>query len=77
MELSIVSWIVNGLLGVVMFFMKQASHQQKADIDRIRSDLDKVRESAMTKDSFREFKEELWHRLDKFEARVDQRLEKL
>jgi hypothetical protein len=73
MEVStIVSFLLNGLMAIALYFMKQSNDNTKADIDRIRDDVKDVRDTAYKKEDFKEFKEELWRRFDKLEADVKQ-----
>lgn len=47
--------------------MKLANDQTKEELKNIKSDLKEVRDTAYKKEDFKEFKEELWRRLDKLE----------
>jgi len=64
----IISFIINGLLGVAMFFMKLSSDTVKDDIKTIKTDLKEIRDTFYKKEDFKDFKEELWLRLDRMEA---------
>lgn len=75
MEPFVISFILNALMGIAMFFMKQNTDQTKADIDRVRSEVEKVRDTSFKKEDFKDFKEELWNRLDRFERQVNIQLE--
>lgn len=57
-----------------MYFMQQSNTHTKDEQKRLRDDLDKIRDTAFKKEDFKDFKEELWHRLDKFEADVKQQI---
>lgn len=77
MELNIVSWILNGLLGLVMYFMRQAHTQTKEDIREIKTSVEDVKNNYSKKEDLKEFKEdikdfkaELWKRLDRFEEQI-------
>jgi hypothetical protein len=67
-DTSIISFIINGLLGVVMFFMKLSSDSLKDDIKTLKSDIKEVRDTSYKRADFKDFKEELWLRLDRMEA---------
>lgn len=73
-EIQVGSWIVNALLGIAVYFMKQAHDETKDKLRNLREDLNTVRETTFKKEDFKEFKEELWRRLDKYEASVERRL---
>lgn len=64
----IIPFIFNVLLGVIMFFLKKSNDESKEEITRIRNDVDKIKDNTVKKEDFREFKEELWQRLDKMET---------
>lgn len=67
MEIMVTSFIINGLLGIAMYFMKLSHDTTKEEIKNIKVDLKEVRDTAYKKEDFKEFKEELWRRLDKIE----------
>ena len=64
----IVSFALNGLLGVAMFFMKNNHDITKEALSSLRADVELVKNTYIKKEDFKEFKEELWKRLDKMEA---------
>ena len=76
MELQIVSFIVNGLMGVAMYFMKQAHDSQRDKVNSLETKIEKVHDSTVKKEDFREFKEELWLRFDKMEGAFEKRLQR-
>jgi hypothetical protein len=59
--------IINLLFGGVIWFMKQAYTDLKNQVKEHQHELDKVKETYFKKEDFREFKDELWVRLDKIE----------
>jgi len=63
----VLSFLINGLLGIAMFFMKLHNDQTKEALTNLRADLELVKTTTMKKEDFREFKEELWKRLDRME----------
>lgn len=73
---AIASLAINGLMGIVMYFMKMAHDNTKDNIKRLESEIEKVRETSFRKEDFKEFKEDLWKRLDKFEESVEKKLQK-
>lgn len=60
--------IINLLLGGVIYLMKQSYDDLKATVKEHKADLDKVKDTYFKREDFREFKEELWTRLDKMEV---------
>lgn len=60
--------IINLLLGGVLWFMKQSYNDLKDTVKEHKQDLDKVKDTYFKREDFREFKEELWTRLDKMEV---------
>jgi hypothetical protein len=60
--------IINLLLGGVVWFMKQAYNDLKEQVKEHKVELDKVKDTYFKKEDFRDFKEELWTRLDKMEV---------
>lgn len=65
-----ISFLLNGLLGVAMFFMKTNHDLTKEHIGSLRSDVEILKSSAVRKEDFKEFKEELWRRLDTMESHI-------
>jgi len=72
-----ISFILNGLLGIVMFFMKQSNDATKERIAKAEEEISKIKDSTVKKEDFREFKEELWVRFDKMELSFNKQLEGL
>jgi hypothetical protein len=60
--------IINLLLGGVLWFMKQTYADLKEAVKEHKQELDKVKDTYFKKEDFREFKDELWTRLDKMEV---------
>jgi len=70
----ILSLIINGLLGISMYFMKQNNDRNKQQLDEQRSDINHIKENYFKREEFRDFKDELWIRLDKMENTFERRL---
>lgn len=70
----ILSLIINGLLGVSMYFMKQSGDNVKKQLDDQRADINHIKENYFKREEFRDFKDELWIRLDKMENTFERRL---
>ena len=81
MDYTIVLWIVNGLTAISLFLTRSAfmdlkleQKENRLSIEKTRAEIDHVRETYYKKEDFKEFKEELWRKLDKLEASMEQRL---
>ena len=70
----ILSLIVNGLLGIAMYFMKQANDVTKEQLAEQRKDIIHIKDNYFKREEFRDFKDELWTRLDKMENTFERRL---
>lgn len=70
----ILSIIINGVLGVAMYFMKQAHDHTKDQLQEQKEDIKHIKDNYFKREEFREFKDELWVRLDKMENTFERRL---
>ena len=70
----IISLIMNGLMGVAMYFMKQNGDVVKKQLEDQRADINHIKENYFKREEFRDFKDELWVRLDKMEHTFERRL---
>ena len=57
-----------------MYFMKQNNDHNKQQLDEQRSDINHIKENYFKREEFRDFKDELWIRLDKMENTFERRL---
>lgn len=73
----IISFIINGLLGIAMYFMKQSHDATKEQLTEQRGDIAHIKDNYFKKEEFREFKEELWNRFDKMEIAFERRLQEV
>ena len=55
----VISFIFNVLLGIIMFFMKQNNDALRDRIKKVEEDVDRIKDTTVKKEDFREFKEEL------------------
>lgn len=69
--------IINLLLGGVIWFMKTAYNDVKEQVKEQKQELDRVKDTYFKKEDFREFKDELWTRLDKMEVSWTHKLNEL
>ncbi len=81
-DVSLYLFIINIVLGIAMYFMKQSHDnikdqlvEQKKESKTLRDDISDIRDKYYKKEEFREFKEELWNRLDKMELTFERRLQ--
>ena len=72
----VISFIFNVLLGIIMVFMKQNNDALRERIKKVEDDMDRIKDTTVKKEDFREFKEELWLRLDKMELHFEKRMER-
>jgi O-methyltransferase involved in polyketide biosynthesis len=71
MDAQIIEWIITGLMGLVMWLGKTQMDSLKDSIKELQDDNTKIHETYFRKEDFKEFKAELWSRLDKMEQRFD------
>ena len=71
---NIISFIVNGLLAVILYFMKTSADSVKEQLKEQRHEISHIKDHYFKKEEFREFKEELWTRFDKMEHAFERRL---
>ncbi len=74
MNLDVVLFIVNGFLGVVMYFIKGQHDRTKEDIRELKVKYDALKDTSVHKLDLKEFKEDLYRRLDKVEDNLKQQL---
>lgn len=70
-------FVVNVLLGGIMWFMRQTYMDIKDKQKALDAALEHVKENYYRKEDFREFKDELWRRLDKMESHWQEKLNEL
>lgn len=73
----VISFIINGLLSIAMYFMKQSHDATKEQLKEQRGDIAHIKDNYFKKEEFREFKEELWNRFDKMEIAFERRLQEV
>lgn len=73
---TIVLFVVNVVLGVTMWALKQTFSQIKEQANEHGKAINHIKEHYFKKEDFREFKEELWSRFDKLERKVEERVSK-
>ncbi len=71
---EIVGWIVSALATLVMFLMKNQMDTQSKQLDNLNSEIKHIKDEYFKKEDFREFKTELWARLDKMELSFENRM---
>ena len=73
---TIVLFVINVVLGVAMWALKQTFSQIKDQATEHSRAINHIKEHYFKKEDFREFKEELWSRFDKLERKVEERVNK-
>lgn len=73
---NIVSFVLNGLMGIAMYFMKLNHDNTRERIKTNEDDVRQLRESTLRKEDFKEFKAELRIWLDEMKADVKEALAK-
>jgi len=73
---EIIGWIVSALLGIVMMLGKSQIDSVQKRLENVEDQIDAIKEDYFKKEDFREFKQELWARLDKMESSFENRLDK-
>lgn len=68
---AVLSWVVNGLLGIIVYLFKNSHSEIKEQLKESKLEIAHLKETKMDKMDFREFKEELWKRLDRFEDKLN------
>lgn len=74
---TLVLYLFNALLGIIMYFLKQNNDALQDRIKTAETEIGRIKESTVKKEDFREFKEELWLRFDKMEMAFERRLKEL
>jgi hypothetical protein len=64
MDITTVLFIVNGLTGVIMFFLANTVNSTQAKFRDLEQQQNEIKDRVLYKDDFRDFKSELWERLD-------------
>lgn len=77
MDQFLLSLVINGVLGVAMFFMKQHTEGLKKQLDEHRDDIKHIKDYYFKREEFREFKDELWSRLDRMENSFERRVKEV
>lgn len=60
----IIQWIIVGLGAITMYFFNKNNENIEHRLFLLESELTETRLNYVLKSDFKEFKEELWHRLD-------------
>lgn len=75
--ISLVSLIVNVLMGLIMFFAKYTVDDLKDKLKVHQEAIDRIRDTYIKREDFREFKEELFVRLDEMKLDLNKEIERL
>ncbi len=71
MDFNYISWIINLLMMVAMYLLKTAHSDIKERLKVHDEEISHVKERYLKRDDFKDFKEELWRRLDKIDLSVE------
>lgn len=74
MDATVTLFIINALMGLIMYFMKMAHDRTREDIKDLKVRYDTLRDTSFHKADFKEFKDDLYRRIDKMEDNVKQQL---
>ena len=77
MEVWQINLAFNALFGLLLFFMKNQHDETKDKLKEQAQEISKLRDNTMRKEDFREFKEELYVRLDELKLDLRQEIERL
>lgn len=77
MEPITLSYILNGVLLVSAYLMRQAHQDLKESNNSLWNEIRMVKDRYFKKEDFLEFKQELWKRLDRLEDDLKSRVEEL
>lgn len=73
-SVALLLFALNAVLGLAMYFMKQAHDHTKEQLQEQRKDITHIKDNYFKREEFRDFKDELWTRLDKMENTFERRL---
>jgi len=74
-ESQIIAWTINGLMGVIMWLGKVQLDTLQKRIDHLEDNDDYFKDHYFKKEDFREFKQELYTKLDKMESSLESKLD--
>lgn len=76
MDSQYIQYILMGLMGVVMWFLRTTLADVKDQLKEQRHELNTVKEQSFKKSDFIDFKTDLWIRLDEMKADFRRALDK-
>ena len=76
-SIALTLFLINALQGLAMYFMKVAHDNTKERLTSHQQSIDEIKDKYYKKEEFREFKEELFNRLDKMENSFDRRFQEM
>lgn len=71
MDFNIISWVFNGLMGLAVYLLKGVYNDVKEQLKNHQDEINHIKDNYLKKDDFKEFKDELWRRLDKIDHSVE------
>lgn len=71
MDKQVIEWVFTFLMAVLAYFGKSKIDQIEKRLDNLEADSDEIKETYYKKEDFKEFRSELWLRLDRLDQRID------
>ncbi len=72
---QIVEWVVGGLVALVAWLGKMQINSLQKRINDQESKIEHIKETYFKKEDFKEFKQELWTRMDKMEIAMEAKID--
>ncbi len=72
---QIVEWVVGGLIALVAWLGKMQINSLQKRINDQESKIEHIKETYFKKEDFKEFKQELWTRMDKMEIAMEAKID--
>lgn len=70
MELEIIKWLVFGIMGVAVWFLKRNIEETKEDLKNLRNEQIHIRQNYVHKDDFKDFKIEFKSWFDELKMEI-------
>ena len=77
MDTQVIGWALGALGAIAMWLAKTWVDSMLKKIANIEQEISYIKEVYFKKEEFREFKHDLWQRLDRFESAIEMRLKTL
>lgn len=77
LDVWVINLLFNGLFGMIMFFFKADRDNIKESLKEAEKDIKNIKDNYTKKEDFREFKDELFVRLDEMKLDFKQAIDRL